>query len=91
VTRDLGASALPGREGLKQLVGQAVAAAPNARLSIGMMLAEGDKVAMRYSACNGHGVTANGALIVRIIHGQIRESWGATRMAELVQRVSSAA
>lgn len=91
VTHDLGAKAVPDREGLKWLASQAVAAAPNARVSIDLMLAEGDKVAMRYSAGNGRGSTATGALVVRIVHGQIRESWGVTRMVELLQRVSSAA
>jgi predicted SnoaL-like aldol condensation-catalyzing enzyme len=91
VTCDLGARAMPDREGLKQLVSQTVAAAPNARVSIDLMLAEGDKVALRYKACNGHGATVTGALVVRVVHGQIRESWGATRMVELLCRVSSAA
>jgi len=90
VTHDLGAKDAPDREGLKWLVSQAVAAAPNARVSIDLMLAEGDKVAMRYSAGSGHGATATGALVVRIVHGQCRESWGATRMVELLCRVGSA-
>jgi predicted ester cyclase len=101
VTHDLGASVVPDREGFKQLASQAVAAAPNVRLSIDLMLAEGDKVAMRYTACNGHGDTApgtrqesrqatvTGALVVRIVRGQIRESWGAGRMVELLHRVGS--
>ena len=91
VTHDLGTKAVPDREGLKWLVSQAVAAAPNARVSIDMMLAEGDKVAMRYTASNGHGATATGALMVRTVRGQIRESWGAGRMVELLHRVGSAA
>jgi len=95
VARDLDSGALPGRDGFKQLVGQAVAAAPNARLTIDLMLAEGDRVAMRYTAHNGHRDTAphavTGALHVRIVHGQIRESWGAARMAELLCRVGGTA
>ncbi len=102
VTRDLGASAVPNREGFKQLVRQAIATAPNVRVSVDLMLAEGDKVAMRYTASNGHGgmapgalqesrqATVTGALVVRIARGQICESWGAGRMVELLHRVGSA-
>lgn len=99
VTRDRGA--VPGREGLKQMVRQAVDAAPHARVSIDLLLAEGDKVAMRYTARSGPGdgvpgtlqtsqqASATGALVVRVVRGQIRESWGAGRMAELLHRVGS--
>jgi predicted SnoaL-like aldol condensation-catalyzing enzyme len=91
VTHDLGAQAMSGREGLKWLVSQAIAAAPNARVSIELVLAQGDKIAMRYTASNGHGAAATGVLVMRIIRGQIRESWSPTRMVELLQRVGSAA
>jgi predicted SnoaL-like aldol condensation-catalyzing enzyme len=89
VTHDRGARAVPGPEGFKQLASQAIAAAPNVRVSIDLMLAEGDKVAMRYTAGNGHGATVTGALVVRTVRGQIRESWGAGRMVELLYRVGS--
>jgi len=95
VAHDPRASALPGREGFKQLVGQPVAAAPNARLTIDLMLPEGDRVAMRYTARNGHEDTAphaaTGALHVRIVRGQLWESWGVARMAELLCRASGTA
>lgn len=103
VAHDPRASALPDREGFKQLVGQAVAAAPNARLTIDLMLAEGDRVALRYTVHNGQRCTTRGtspqirqagttgALHLRIVRGQLRESWGVARMAELLCRAGGTA
>jgi predicted SnoaL-like aldol condensation-catalyzing enzyme len=97
VTHDLGVA--PGREDLKGMVSQAIAAAPGARVSIDQVLAKGDKVAMRYTASNGHQATGapepgqpatvTGALVLRVVHGQVREGWGAGRMVELLHRVGN--
>jgi predicted ester cyclase len=102
VNRDLEAGAAPDREAFRHLVSQTLSAAPSVRLTIDLMMAEGDKVVMRYTARNGQGdrepgapqqsrqAAATGALVVRIVRGQMRESWGAGRMAELVRRVGHA-
>ncbi len=89
VTRDRGGSTPPDREGFKQMVRQAVAAAPDARLSIDLLLAKGDRVALRYRVHNGHGAPVTGGLHLRVVRGQIRESWGTTRMVELVHRAGN--
>jgi predicted SnoaL-like aldol condensation-catalyzing enzyme len=89
VTRDLRRFVVLDRAGLKELIGQAIADAPNVHLSIDLMLAGGDKVAMRYTARNGHAETATGALHVQIVGGKIKESWGAPRMAALLRRIGS--
>ncbi len=89
VTRDLRAGTPAGREGLKKLVRQAVAAAPDARLRIELTLTKGDRVAMRYRVHNGHQATVIGGLHLRMVRRQIRECWGTTRVAELVCRAGN--
>ena len=80
----------PGREGLRQMVCAAHSAAPGARLSVDLVVAQGDRVAVGYSVQNGSRARVRGALHVRIARGQIRESWGTVRLLELLQGGGSA-
>lgn len=78
---------LPGAEGIKQVVSMFRAAFPDLEITIDDQIAEGDKVCSRATTrgthqgeifgipATGKVVTMTGMTIVRIVEGQIAESW----------------
>lgn len=95
-TRDMAPGINPGREGYRQWVSDALRTFPDAFLTIEDMVAVGDKVAVRYTVRHSgqdvqQGINSGGkqgALVLRISEGRISESWGATRIVHLLQRIS---
>ena len=78
----------PGREGMKQMLGMFLAAFPDLRSNIDLLVAEGDIVAGRMTTTGTHkqdfmGIPATGKQvnfseihIVRIVNGKAVEHWG---------------
>jgi len=95
MARDIAPSINPGREGYKQWVSDALRTFPDAFLTLEEMVAHGDKVALRYTVRRSGQDTQmgtnpggkQGAIVMRISEGRIRESWGATRIVHLLQRI----
>ena len=89
----------PGLEGFKQMVSAARAAFTDFRVSADDMLAEGDKVAVRYTtsgthrggfvgvAPTGKRVTLTGIDINRFTGGKIVEHWGQSDSLGLMQQL----
>jgi len=89
----------PGLEGFKQMVSAARAAFTDFRVSADDMLAEGDKVAVRYTtsgthrggfvgvAPTGKRVTLTGIDINRFAGGKIVEHWGQSDSLGLMQQL----
>ena len=78
----------PGRAGFKQFIGLVATVFPDNRLTIDDLLAEGDRVAVRWTSYNTHtggeffgippsGRTAvfTGTTIYRVVNGKIVELW----------------
>lgn len=78
----------PGREGVKRTIQMFRSAFPDLRGTLEDLIAEGDKVAFRYTAAGTHQgdlmgiaptgkrVSMDGIAIVRIANGKIMEGWG---------------
>ena len=78
---------LHGREEFKQLLSLYISAFPDARFTVEDQIAEGDRVASRYTfrgthqgdlmgiAPTGKQVTVTGMIINRIVNGQSEEGW----------------
>ena len=89
----------PGIEGVKQTIGMFLAAFPDMRVTVDDMIAEGDKVAVRYSgrgthrgelmgiAATGKQVTATGMEIVRLSGGKMVEHWEQMDMLGMMQQM----
>ena len=89
---------IPGSKGLKNLISPAVVGFPYERLTVEELYSAGDKVVARYAVhgCDsGFGgaqqaqsgpASMQGALVLRFSGGQIKESWGTTRMLDLLRR-----
>ena len=88
-----------GREGVKQLTGMIRNAFPDFKATIEDMIAEGDKVACRWSATATHKgefmgmpptnkqVTITGLHIDRIAGGKIAETWNYSDMMGVMQQL----
>jgi steroid delta-isomerase-like uncharacterized protein len=89
----------PGREGHKQVLEQWRAAFPDLTLTNEDVVAEGDKVALRWTARGthkgplmglpptDHEVTLTGIDILRIADGRIVERWGEFNGLEMLQQL----
>ncbi|HXF61522.1 MAG TPA: ester cyclase [Caldilineaceae bacterium] len=87
VSYGLGMEVPPGAQGLKQFVSIYRAAYPDTHFTVEDVIAEGDKVAVRWTATGTHRgelmgiaptgkrVTVTGIAISRIENGKIAESW----------------
>jgi steroid delta-isomerase-like uncharacterized protein len=87
VSHGLGMDVPPGIEGLNQFITLYRTAYPDTHFTIEDQLAEGDKVATRWTAIGTHRgdlmgiaptgkrVTVTGMAISRIVEGKIRETW----------------
>jgi predicted ester cyclase len=87
------------RDGIKKLVGVYKKAFPNATLTIGDVLADGDQVAARFTFSGRNTgelqgmppthreVTALGLAICRVASGQIVESWEAVDQLQIMQQL----
>lgn len=81
----------PGLEGFKQIMKQLFSAFPDTEFTIDDMIAEGDKVVVRYTyeathkgefmgiAPSGKKMTSTTIVIYRIVDGKIKENWVADR------------
>jgi steroid delta-isomerase-like uncharacterized protein len=88
-----------GPEGAKQLVGMILNAFPDIHYTLEDIVAEGDKVAYRWSArgthkgefmgvaATGKQATGTGTTIVRIINGKFQESWQNWDASGLMQQL----
>jgi len=88
VDHDLPPGFPPGREGFKQMVAMYRAAFPDVQMTIDDVVAEGDKVVMRWTAKGTHQgelmgipptnkqVTVTGVDINRLAGGKLAEHWG---------------
>jgi steroid delta-isomerase-like uncharacterized protein len=91
----------PGREGYKQFVSQFRAAFPDVQFTVEDLIAEGDKVTLRWSgqgthkaelagiSATGKSVTITGIDIFRIVAGQIVERWGERNTLALMQQLGA--
>ena len=89
----------PGKEGLKQMVAMLRAAFPDARMTAGVMLSEGDMVAAQYTFKGTHRgafmdipptgkeVTMTGTEILRFAGGKVVEHWGNSDTMGLMQQL----
>jgi len=92
----------PGRDGIKQFTDRFKTAFPDSAVTPDMTVAEGDKVAVRWSALGSHkgvflGLPGSGRQvrlagidIVRIRGSQIAEKWGFWPLAETLQQMGGA-
>ncbi len=92
---------LPGREGLKQLVRFYKTAFPDAQVTVEDQIAEGDKVATRYTGqgthqgdfagipATGRQVTVTGISIDRIEGGKIVETWNQLDQVGMLQQLGA--
>ena len=88
-----------GREGFKQRVGGLRAAFPDIRYTVEDMIAEGDRVALRWSMHGTHGgeilgipatgkqVTLTGLDIYRLNDGRLAEHWDQVDVMGLLQQL----
>jgi len=93
------AGVTPGRAGVKQFFGMIGAAFPDARMTIEDVIAEGDRVAWRFTIhathtgpfrgipATGKAVTITGMNIARMAEGQIVENWGEQDNLGLLQQL----
>ena len=91
----------PGREGLKQLVQFYRAAFPDTQVTVDDQIAEGDRVATRYTGrgthqgdfggipATGKQVTVTGISIDRIEGGKIVESWNELNQLGMLQQLGA--
>ena len=89
----------PGKEGFKQLVNMYKTAFPDVKFAIDFQVAEGDRVATRYTAvgtqsgelmgypASGKQATVRGIIINRIENGKIAESWENFEMYEMLVQI----
>ncbi len=88
----------PGTEGVKRFFTMLFAAFPDARFTIHLQLAEGDRV-MTYKTLHGthlgyfmgipptgKQVSLNGMDVFRVVHGKLAEHWSVTDLLELMQQ-----
>lgn len=90
-----------GRESYKQLINTMLTAFSDGKLTIDDMIAEGDKVAVRYTAYGVHtgefmGIAPTGKQItlstigiIRFAHGKAVESWANADMLGLMQQLGA--
>ena len=90
---------IPGRAGVKQFFSMIGAAFADARMTIEDMIAEGDRVAWRFTIhaihtgsfqgipATGKAVTITGMNIARMVDGQIVENWGQQDNLGLLQQL----
>lgn len=91
----------PDREGHKQVVTSWRSAFPEAQWVTGDMVAEGDKVAVRWSGRGAHkgqymgieptgkDVTMTGISVLRIAGGKIKEMWTETNVLDVMQQLGA--
>jgi steroid delta-isomerase-like uncharacterized protein len=91
----------PGREGHKQVLKVWRAAFPDLTISVDDLLADGDRVVLRWSAqathrgelmgvpATGRRVTLTGIDILRIVDGRIVERWGEFNSTEMLQQLGA--
>ena len=91
----------PGREGGKQAHRMIVGAFPDLYTTIEDLIAEGDKVVMRFAATgafknefiglppNGQPIKFSGIVIFRLAHGKIVEHWGQGDELGLMRQVGA--
>jgi steroid delta-isomerase-like uncharacterized protein len=91
----------PGRDGVKQLLQRFGIAFPDASVSVDLMVAEGDRVATRYTmrgthrdgflgiAATGKRVEFTGITIFRVADGQLVEGWGYLDLATLLMQLGA--
>jgi hypothetical protein len=89
---------IPGSKDLKYLISPAVVGFPYERLTVKELYSAGDKVVARYvvHGCDtgsagswsalSRSARMQGALVMRFSGGKIKESWGTTRMLDLLRR-----
>jgi predicted ester cyclase len=87
VYHEPGTPELPGPDGFKQLVGIYRTAFPDARITVEDQVAEGDKVATRFTgrgthrgelmgiAPTGKAMTVTGIVVSRVAGGNVEEEW----------------
>jgi steroid delta-isomerase-like uncharacterized protein len=92
---------LPGADGIKQVVSMFRTAFPDLEITIDDQIAEGDKVCSRATTCGTHQgaifgisatgkvVTMTGMTIVRIVDGQITDSWVKNDVMGLMNQLSA--
>jgi steroid delta-isomerase-like uncharacterized protein len=92
---------LPGAEGIKQVVSMFRAAFPDLEITIDDQIAEDDKVCSRATMrgthqgeifglpATGKVVTMTGMTIVRIVEGQIAESWVKNDVMRLMNQLGA--
>jgi len=90
----------PGREGLKQLVAMFGAAFSNTSTTVDDLIAEGDKVAWRWTfrgthsgpfmgiPATGKAITLTGITIDRVVGNQIVERWNQADFTGMMQQLS---
>jgi steroid delta-isomerase-like uncharacterized protein len=91
----------PGREGHKQVLKVWRAAFPDLTISVDDLVADGDRVALRWTAhathrgelmgmpATGRRLTLTGIDILRIVDGRIVERWGEFNGAEMLQQLGA--
>jgi steroid delta-isomerase-like uncharacterized protein len=91
----------PGREGHKQVLKVWRAAFPDLTISVDDLLADGDRVVLRWTAhathrgelmgmpATGRRVTLTGIDILRIVDGRIVERWGEFNSTEMLQQLGA--
>jgi steroid delta-isomerase-like uncharacterized protein len=91
----------PGREGHKQVLKVWRAAFPDLRISVDDLLADGDRVGLRWTAhathrgelmgtpATGRRVTLTGIEILRIVDGRIVERWSEFNNTEMLQQLGA--
>jgi steroid delta-isomerase-like uncharacterized protein len=101
VYHDVAAGPLEGREGYHQLIGMFQRAFPDTQFTIEDVLAEGDRVALRWSARGTHTgelmgipptgrpVTTSGILISRFENSLVAEEWEVIDVLGILQQIGA--
>ena len=96
-----GAPEVRGADGYKRLVGAYLAAFPDLRLTVEDQIAEGDKVATRFTARGTHrgelrgvaptgrAMTATGIIISRVAGGRVAEEWETFDALGMLQQIGA--
>ena len=101
VTHDPFAANFPdGPAGMKARIGFFTSAFPDLKMTCDELLAEGDRVVVRWTGRGTHGgslmglpptgrpVTVSGILIQRVEGGRIAESWGVVDRAAMMEQIA---
>ena len=101
VGRTVGMPVVEGRDGYKRMLTMVTAAFPNAEFTVEDLIAEGDRVVVRWSlrathrrdlmgiAATGRRVEMTGAIIYRMAGGQVQEWWEHQDLLGMLQQLGA--